>query len=150
MLTQQIFAVVVAVGLAHHRVDVVLGRLVVVESDAAIVVELDEDHVAVDPVIEDVVICGPADLCDVRILEVLLDLFHLHFNVFWPNAPDVCACKVHGQGLLAAGKVVELDSLVFHLEVIPISGGEYVGRQVRSQNHLAAQGEFANGPLFRS
>ena len=149
MLTQQIFAVVVAVGREHHRVDVVLGRLVVVESDAAIVVELDEDHVAVDPVIEDVVICAPADPCDVCILRCFLTS-SIFTSAYSGRMRPMYVRAIHGQGLLAAEKVVELDSLVFHLEVIPISGGEYVGRQGRSQNRLAAQREFASRPLFRS
>ncbi len=40
--TQQVLAVVVAVGRAHDRVDVLARRLVVVEGDAAHVVKLDE------------------------------------------------------------------------------------------------------------
>ena len=62
MLADLIFPVVVAVGCAHYRVDVVLGMQIVVESDDTVVVEFDE---AMDPVIENVVIVGAADPIDV-------------------------------------------------------------------------------------
>ena len=45
MLAQQIFTIVVAVGRAHDDVDVVLvGLGMLAERDAALVVELDDDH----------------------------------------------------------------------------------------------------------
>ena len=61
MLAQQILAVVIAVGCAHHRVDVVLGRGVVAQPDPAVVIELDHQQRAVDAVIERIVIAVTAD-----------------------------------------------------------------------------------------
>ena len=54
VLSQQILAVVVPVGRACHRVDVLPGRPArqVAQEDRALVVELDEDDRAVDTVVE--------------------------------------------------------------------------------------------------
>src|SRR6266850_6115753 len=49
VLAEQIPAVVVPVRRADHRVDVVPRRRVIVERDAALMVELDQDDRAVDP-----------------------------------------------------------------------------------------------------
>src|SRR5499425_359894 len=51
VLAQEVLAVVVAVRSAHHRVDVVARRVVVVERDPPLVIELDQDHRAVHPVV---------------------------------------------------------------------------------------------------
>src|SRR5678815_2154270 len=48
VLPQQVLAVVVAVGRADDRVDVIARRLVVGERDAALVIELDQDDRAVN------------------------------------------------------------------------------------------------------
>jgi hypothetical protein len=52
VLAQEVGAVVAAVGRAHDRVHVVARGHLVVKGDAPMVVELDEDHRAVDPVVE--------------------------------------------------------------------------------------------------
>ena len=52
VLAQEI-PVVVPVRRADHRVDVVPRRRVVVERNTPLVIELDEDHRAVDSVVED-------------------------------------------------------------------------------------------------
>ena len=59
MLTQEIPSVVVAVRCSDHGVDVVARGGVAVGRDAALVVELDEDHRAVKAVV-------PADLYSSR------------------------------------------------------------------------------------
>ena len=60
VLAEQVAAVVVAVGRADDRVDVVPRRGVVVEHDPALVVELDEEDRAVQAVVEDVVLAEAA------------------------------------------------------------------------------------------
>src|ERR687883_487693 len=52
MLAQEILPIIVAVGRAHDGMDVLTGRRVVVQGDPRLVIELDEDHRAVDPVVE--------------------------------------------------------------------------------------------------
>ena len=51
VLTQQVLAVVVAVGRAHDRVNMVSRGLIVVEGDAPLMVELDQDYGALDLVV---------------------------------------------------------------------------------------------------
>ena len=52
VLPQQVEAVVVAVRRAHDGMDVELRRLRIGEEHAGVMVELDEDHRALHPVVE--------------------------------------------------------------------------------------------------
>src|SRR4051812_20514948 len=59
MLAQQVLAIVVAVGRTHHSVNVIARRDVgFCKRDRPLVIELDEKHRAVYPVIEDAVGVG--------------------------------------------------------------------------------------------
>src|SRR3954447_23962677 len=66
--------VVVAVGRAQHGVDVEGLRGVVVEEDAAVVVEFGDQHRRLQPVVEDVAGSVPADPGEPGLVEVGLDL----------------------------------------------------------------------------
>ena len=74
VLTQQILAVVVAIRRAHDRVDVLprgnARRQLSQHTDGTLVVELDQDDGALDPVIEHGVRVASADPCEVRIVQV--------------------------------------------------------------------------------
>ena len=74
MLPQQVEAVVVAVRRAHDGVDVELGRLRVGQEHAGVVVELDEGHRALHPVIERAVLAEAADPAEMRVRQMPLDL----------------------------------------------------------------------------
>jgi hypothetical protein len=67
-------AVVVAVWSAQDGVDVERLRGVVVEEDAAVVVELGDDHRGLDAVVEDVAGAVPADPGEPGLVQMLLDL----------------------------------------------------------------------------
>ena len=57
VLPQQIFAVVVSIGRPQHGVDVIPTRLARAErGDASLMIKLDQDHGAVDSVIENTVV----------------------------------------------------------------------------------------------
>ena len=68
VLSQQVLAVVVAVRSADDGVDVGTARYAgALERDWGLVIELDEDHGAVDAVVEDRVRRGRADPREVRV-----------------------------------------------------------------------------------
>src|SRR5947207_1915608 len=73
VLAEIIHTVVVAIRRAHYRVNVRAGRLVAVESDARLMVELDEDHWAVDAVVENVLVTSAAHPHEIRVVDVLAD-----------------------------------------------------------------------------
>src|SRR5690348_1199056 len=73
VLPQIIHPVVVAVRRAHHRVDVIPGRFVAVERDAGLMIELDEDHRAVNPVVEDILVARSAHPDEMGAVKMLTD-----------------------------------------------------------------------------
>src|SRR5262245_16991453 len=86
VLPEQILAVVVAVGGADDRVDVIARRLVVVERNTALVIELDQDDRAVDAVVEHAVVRDTADPGEARLVEVPRHLLAAHPRVTGADA----------------------------------------------------------------
>ena len=74
MLPQQVEAVVVAVRRAHDGVDVEFRRLRVGQEHAGVVVEFNEGHRALHPVIERAVFREAADPAEMRVGQVPLEL----------------------------------------------------------------------------
>src|SRR5262245_46397661 len=52
VLAQQVPPVVIAIWCAHHRMNVITRRRIIVVHDAGLVIELDEDYRAQDPIVE--------------------------------------------------------------------------------------------------
>ena len=94
VLAEEVLAVVVAVWRPHERVDVVAQRLVVVERDADLRVELDQQDRAVDAVSEDRLLVGRADPGEVVIFGLL---------AFWPGATLLALVFVWGAYAIADG-----------------------------------------------
>jgi hypothetical protein len=65
---------ILAIGRAHEHVDVIAGQRIVVEHDAGLVVEFDQDRGAQDAVIEQAAIAKRADPSKMRIAEVTFGL----------------------------------------------------------------------------
>ena len=86
VLAEEVGAVVAAIRGAHHRVHVMAAGHLVVEHDAGMVVELDEDHRAVHPVVERRLVVEAAVPREPRLVEVGGDLF--------PLAPSACPSPV--------------------------------------------------------
>ena len=90
MLAQQILAIVVAVGGAYDYVDVILVRLyVLAESNAPLVIELDDDDRALDAVIEDAVVFHASHPAKISVPEMPLHFCHLHGSMIEPHPADV-------------------------------------------------------------
>ena len=77
VLPQQVLAVVIAVGSPHHGVDMISRGFVVVQEDTILVIELDKNHRAVHPVVEDAVLISAAHPRKVSLVEMLPYLVHL-------------------------------------------------------------------------
>src|SRR5438445_10606112 len=89
MLAQQVLAVVVSVGRADYRMNMVArGRVVVVE-DARHVIELDEDHRAENAIIERARVVAGADPGEMRVGEMTLRLAVADFGVARPPAAGI-------------------------------------------------------------
>src|SRR5215813_3130360 len=101
VLSEQILAVVVAVGRADDRVDMIARGLVVVERDAALVIELDQDDRAVDAVVVDAVLRHAADPREAGLVQVPRDLFAAHSSVAGTDATEVRVEQPSQQALLA-------------------------------------------------
>src|SRR6266496_3298208 len=79
VLAQQILAVVVAVGRAHDDVDMILvGLGVFAERNAALVVELDDNHGALDAVVKYAVVFHAAHPAEVSVFQMSLDFFQFN------------------------------------------------------------------------
>src|SRR5215471_14177741 len=90
VLTQKIFAVVVAVRRAHHYMDVIFIRLIVLaKRNAPLVVELNDDDRALDSIIKNTVVVHAAHPAKVSIAQVLLDFFHSHPSMMRSHASNV-------------------------------------------------------------
>src|SRR5262245_30044568 len=77
VLAQEIFAVVVAVGGAQDDMDVIFVRLfVLAERNASLMVELNDDHRALDAIVENTVVVHAAHPTKVSIAQVLLYFLH--------------------------------------------------------------------------
>ena len=85
VLPQVVHPVVVPVRGPHHGVDVLPDRLDAVERDAGLVVELDEDHRAVDAVVEDVLLTDSTHPQEMRVVEMLPDGFQPELGVAFPQ-----------------------------------------------------------------
>ena len=71
---QEIDAVIVAVRRAHDGMHMELCRLGVGEKDAGVMIEFDEDHRALNPIIERARFLKAADPAKMRVGEILLNL----------------------------------------------------------------------------
>ena len=74
VLLQQVEPVVVTVGRAHDGMDMELRGLRVGEEHAGMMVELDERHWALHPVVERTVLAEPTNPAEMRFGEMPLDL----------------------------------------------------------------------------
>src|SRR5919201_1207077 len=81
VLAEQILAVIVPVRRPHQRMDVIAGRLVVVERHPVQMIELDQDDWALNPIIEDAVVVDAADPYEVGLGDMLGHLIHLDASV---------------------------------------------------------------------
>lgn len=74
VLAKQILPIIVAVRRSHHGVDMVSANLALIEKKARLVVEFDENHGAVDAIIEHILWVGAAHP---RKEEALFMAFHV-------------------------------------------------------------------------
>ena len=90
VLTQKIFAVVVAIGRAHHYVDVIfVGLLVLAKRNAPLVVELNDNDRALDSIIKNTVVAHAAHPAKVSIPQILLYFLHSHPSMIRSHASNV-------------------------------------------------------------
>ena len=74
VLAQQVEAVIVAIWRPHDGVDVEFGWLRIGQEHAGVVVELNESHRALHPIIKRTILCKSPDPAKMRIREMSLDL----------------------------------------------------------------------------
>src|SRR5437868_7745484 len=118
MLAQEVFAVVIAVGRTHDRVDVVARRTLVVEGGATLVVELDKYDRAVDAIAEDALgpnLAGPAE---VGLAEVPPDFVHAQLRMPGSQVARVSLDDVEEGQLLAGLQRRERQALVGQHDVV--------------------------------
>ena len=99
---KKVFAVVVAIRRANYRMNVVARRLVDVQRDSALMVELDEDDRAVNPIVENALLVRAAHPREVGLRKVFLNLCHLDLGMALWHSIDIRANQVEHEGLLAA------------------------------------------------
>src|SRR5262245_40596363 len=90
VLTQKVFAVVVTIGRAHHYMDVIFIRLLVLaKRDAPLVVELNDNHRALDSIVENTFVVHAAHPAKLSIPQMLLYFFHSHPSMIRSHASHV-------------------------------------------------------------
>src|SRR5262245_12335525 len=111
MLPQHIDPIVVAVGRAHDRVHVELGRLGIGEEHAGMMIELDESDRALDPIIEWADLVESADPAEMRLGEMALDLAHAHRIGPARQGRDIGGDEVEQIALLQPAQLTHAQSL---------------------------------------
>ena len=87
---QQVLAVVVAVGCAQDDMNMIFVRLgAFAKSDAALVIELDDDHWTLDAIVKDAVVRATAHPAKIRVIQMALDFVHLDLGMTVAHATDV-------------------------------------------------------------
>ena len=99
VLPQQILAIVVSIRRSHHAMDMLLGRLLAVGGKTpqicrTLVVEFDQDHRTLHPVIEDAVGLRAANPGEPCVVEMTVDFVHFHARVTVVHVADVQVDKV--------------------------------------------------------
>ena len=90
MLTQKVFAVVVTVGRAHHYMDVIfIGLLVLAKRNSPLVVELNDNHRALDSIVENTVVVHAAHPAKVGIPQLLPYFLHSYLSMVRSHASDM-------------------------------------------------------------
>lgn len=73
MLTQQVDAIIIAIRGAHHRVNVLARGFIVVQRNAALVIELNENDGAVHTIVKWTVLIHATHPGKVRLFQMLAD-----------------------------------------------------------------------------
>lgn len=103
MLAQQISAVIVAVGRAHDDVNMIFVMLFVLgEGLAGLMIELDQQHRAMDAIIENAVFFHAADPGKVSVFEVRMGFGQFDRRVAGPQFADVNFDQLRQQIMLGA------------------------------------------------
>ena len=103
MLAQQIAAVIVGVGRAHDDVNMIFVMLFVLGKGlAGLMIELDQQHRAMDAVIEDAVFFHAADPGKTSVFEVRMGFGQFDRRVTGPEFADVNLNQLRQQIMLGA------------------------------------------------
>ena len=94
MLAQKILPVVVTVGRAHHAVDVLACGLIAIlshgrEVRGPLVVELNQNHRAVDAIVIDARLIRAAHPGEPGVVEVPLHFVHSHARMAFVHVADI-------------------------------------------------------------
>lgn len=104
MLAEEVFTVVIAVRRADYDMDMLpcrhISRIEMSGSDRSLMIELNENHRAVDPVIEDGILRHTANPCKVGLCKVLLDFGHSHPGVSFFQVADEEVDQIKQSALL--------------------------------------------------
>ena len=134
MLAQKIFAVVVAVGCAQYDVNVVFVRLAMLaERDAALVVELDDNHGALDPVVKSAVVFHAAHPAEMSVFQMAFHFGHFDLRMTVAHAPDMIFDEIQQEILLPVRKIVVADAGVVEHQIIAERGGKSPRLRFRGQ-----------------
>lgn len=79
MLPEEVLAVIISIRRPNRCVNMILcGFSIPAQRDGALMVEFDQYHGTVNPVVKNGVGIHPSDPCKVSLIEVRFDFFHLH------------------------------------------------------------------------
>ena len=103
MLAQQISAVIVAVGRAHDNVNMIFVMIFVLgKSLTGLMIELDQQHRAMDPIIENAFFFHAADPGKISVFEVRMGFGQFDPRVTGPQFADVNLDELCQQIMLGA------------------------------------------------
>ena len=101
VLAQEIFTVIIAVGRAHDHVNMIfVGLGMLPKRDATLMIELDNDHRALQPVIKCAVVFDSAHPAKIGIVQVPFDLFELEARMARVHPPNMVIRQAQQQIVL--------------------------------------------------
>src|SRR5215467_3972753 len=103
VLAQQILAVVVAIGRTDDDVNVIFVWLsMFAKGNPPLVVEFDDNHRALDPVVKSAVVRHAAHPTEIRIVQMILYFLHFYFSMAATHPRDMITDQIEQKVVLSA------------------------------------------------
>ena len=131
VLSQEVLAVVIAVGGSDHGVDVLMigfsRREEMAQSGRTLMVKFDENNRALDPIVKNSLFVGLSNPGKVSLVHMGLDLGHLYLRTVRMHIVDIRGDELPQQFLLFRLHIYYVNAAVVQDHIVFIGFGQVVG-----------------------